>query len=732
MTWSNGERLYNLLPAIYRVRDDAQGEPLRTLLSVIEDELERIEADVEGLYDNWFIETCDEWVIPYIADLLGVRLLHPVNMAGVFSQRAYVANTLRYRRRKGTPAVLEQLARDTTGWPARVVEFFQRLGTSQHLNHIRLANLRTPNLRQTDELELVGTPFETVARTVEVRHITSNRGKYNIPHVGLFVWRLQPYAVTRGAARAVIDPAEDALGVRFTFNPLGMDAPLFNRPQTEAEITHLAEEINTPGPLRRRALYDDLEALRQALVENRTPHSRYFGDRPVLQIFLDGSDIAVSPAEILICDLSDWRQPPATIDYAVIQTDENGDQTKVTEARPITVAVDPHLGRLTVAVATPETVHVSYRYGFSSDVGGGPYNRQATLTTVTSVEQFGATVSKQDLADHTTLAAAIAAWAAAPQAAGVITILDSDTYVESLTVPMAVGRSLVIQAASGHCPLLRLTDGSPVPADLLITGGDGNGTALTLNGLWVEGAINVQPDSLEQLRLLHCTLTPGRQRALDGTPLHPDLPSVVASGPNIDFRLEVERTITGPLYLPANSDGLHATDSIIDALADERNAVAAEDGVGIGPPVTLERVTVIGQMAARQFDLISESIVTGRVIAERRQIGCIRFSYVPDGSRTPRRHRCQPDLALSGVTDPAAHANLRAGLIPIFTARNYGNPAYLQLSEQCADAIRTGAEDGAEMGVFHHLQQPQRAANLRTALDEYLPFGLEAGIIYVT
>ncbi|MEZ4734063.1 MAG: phage tail protein [Caldilineaceae bacterium] len=456
MTWSNGERLYNLLPAIYRVRDDAQGEPLRTLLSVIEGELERIEADIEGLYDNWFIETCDEWVIPYIADLLGVRLLHPVNTKGVFSQRAYVANTLRYRRRKGTPAVLEQLARDTTGWPARVVEFFQRLGTSQHLNHLRLDNLRTPNLRQTDELELVGTPFETVARTVEVRHIASNRGKYNIPHVGLFVWRLQPYAVTRGAARAVVDPPADAPGTQYTFNPFGLDAPLFNRPQTEAEITHLAEEINTPGPLRRRALYDDLEAVRQALVEDRTPRSRYFGDQPVLQIFLDGNETAVSPAEILICDLSDWRQPPATIDYTVIQTNEDGDQTKVTETRPITVAVDPHLGRITFpAAATHETVHVSYRYGFSSDVGGGPYNRQPTLATVTSIEQFGATVSKQQSADHTTLADAVAAWAAAPQAAGVITILDSDTYVEALTIPMTAGRSLVIQAASGHCPLLQ-------------------------------------------------------------------------------------------------------------------------------------------------------------------------------------------------------------------------------------------------------------------------------------
>jgi hypothetical protein len=46
--------------------------------------------------------------------------------------------------------------------------------------------------------------------------------------------------------------------------------------------------------------------------------------------------------------------------------------------------------------------------------------------------------------------------------------------------------------------------------------------------------------------------------------------------------------------------------------------------------------------------------------------------------------------------------------------------------------IATGAEDGSEMGAYCHLKQPQREANLRLRLEEYLPFGLEAGIIYVT
>jgi len=36
------------------------------------------------------------------------------------------------------------------------------------------------------------------------------------------------------------------------------------------------------------------------------------------------------------------------------------------------------------------------------------------------------------------------------------------------------------------------------------------------------------------------------------------------------------------------------------------------------------------------------------------------------------------------------------------------------------------------MGAFSHVKQPQRESNLRIRLDEYLPFGLQAGILYVT
>jgi len=143
-------------------------------------------------------------------------------------------------------------------------------------------------------------------------------------------------------------------------------------------------------------------------------------------------------------------------------------------------------------------------------------------------------------------------------------------------------------------------------------------------------------------------------------------------------------------------------------------------------------------------------IFSATVEAERRQEGCVRFSFVPPGSATPRRYRCQPDLEIKTQIEEAEKAAQAAGttltlaeqdairaeiegwLVPAFTSERYGQPAYAQLHLACPKQIVTGAEDGSEMGAFCHLKQPQREANLRLRLQEYLPFGLEPGLIVVT
>ena len=148
----DAKQLYELLPAIYRIRDAEQGEPLKALFEeAIAPLIATLEEDLAQAYDDQFIETCADWAVPYIGDLIGYRALHTV-VPKVSSPRAEVANTIAYRRRKGTASSLEQLARDVTGWDARVVEFFQLLATTQYLNHLRLGNLYAPDLRKWEPL----------------------------------------------------------------------------------------------------------------------------------------------------------------------------------------------------------------------------------------------------------------------------------------------------------------------------------------------------------------------------------------------------------------------------------------------------------------------------------------------------------------------------------------------------------------------------------------------------
>jgi hypothetical protein len=339
------------------------------------------------------------------------------------------------------------------------------------------------------------------------------------------------------------------------------------------------------------------------------------------------------------------------------------------------------------------------------------------------------------------LSEAVDAWNAQPAGTvGVIAIMDSHTYHENLTggrtINIPAGSQLMLVAADwpaeeipGSLGLTERNLGRLEPSGLrphlwgnisvhgTAAGESADAGELILDGLLTEGGLQVLEGNLGSLRLHHCTLVPG----LGSLTVNP---SASPGSQNDRLRVSLVRSMAGAISLPATVPELSIEDSIVDRPGDV--AISAP-----GAAVTINTSTILGRAEMRSLDA-SESIFSEPVVVERRQIGCVRFSHVPEGSRTPRRFRCQPDLALEGVTDPAEEASIRTRLTPLFTSDDYGNPAYLQLSLNGAGEIRTGAEDGSEMGVFNHLKQPQRAANLRAALDEYLPFGLEAGIIYVT
>jgi len=76
-------------------------------------------------------------------------------------------------------------------------------------------------------------------------------------------------------------------------------------------------------------------------------------------------------------------------------------------------------------------------------------------------------------------------------------------------------------------------------------------------------------------------------------------------------------------------------------------------------------------------------------------------------------------------------ADVLIHVVPQFASLSYPDPAYASLAATCATEISGGAEDGGEIGAWHFLQRQAREHALLLSLDEFLRFGLEAGLIYV-
>jgi hypothetical protein len=712
---TTSDKLYELLPVVYRLRDAEQGEPLRALMAIIGDELAAVEADITGLYENWFIETADDWVVPYIGDLLGVRGLNTIKTTA-FSQRAYVANTLFYRRRKGTAWILGKLAQDVTGWRALAVEYFQRLQTTQYMNHIRLFNF-VPDLRDTNRLDLLEGPFDTLPHTADVRHINNRRGKHNIRNIAIFLWRLQNYRLENAM------PRQAANGYGWHFSPLGNPAPLFNEPQGEGAFP----EQRVGAAIRPLDFFIDIRDYQKqyggdpAAPEN----SRYYGPARSIQIVADWT--AVTPNQIICKNLATWDRPPAGF-----------------------VGVDVSRGRITFATGEePDEVFVSCDYGFSADIGGGPYDRRDRMAEIVPgvIAELPVGAGKT----YDTLTAALADWADPTKfdsAPAVIRIYDSRTYDASATIELPKQGWLVIDAENGERPTL--IDAAPLKVAAPKNPATAeDAAALTVSGLVIEGSLEVSGKL--NLTITDCTLVPGQLLDEDGFPTYPKEPSLKVTGSDVeDLSVIINRSFVGALQMPEECQSLKVTDSLVDAStpkdadAPARAAIAATmTAASPGPVTTLERVTVFGEVFVKVLELASNVIFTANVRAERRQEGCVRYSHVPNGSETPRRFQCQPDLALAakskelGLSSPASlpadvYAETAWRVRPQFTSIHYGNPAYAQLAQVCAWEIRSGADDGSEMGAFSLLQQPHREANLRIALEEYLRFGLEAGIYFVT
>lgn len=754
MTTSKASQLYDLLPAVYR-EQDAEDYPLRALLAIIGEQADLVENDIRRLWDDLFIETCQPWVIPYIGELVSNDLLYDTSRirgddtaTGLFTDlngadlrplvaariRADVAKTIYYRRRKGVLPMLEELARDVTGWPAHAVEFFELLGWTQHLEHLRPQSGWT-DIRSIDRMDRVDGPFDEASHSVDVRHIDQLSGWHNIRNVGFFLWRLGSYPLKNVPARRAGRPW------RYHFSPLGNPAPLFSRERREGDESGLATELHVPAPIRPAFFHEDLVRFGK-LQAPRPDFTDLYGTSDDRSIAITRNGSYVTPEQIVCRRLDPW---PA--------------------ARPQgrVIALDVWRGRIAVGAGwgnATTSLDVSFHYGLSANLGGGTYRERRKWLVRPELPEMKYHVKEDGVAPsgtppitYTSLIDAINDWESLGQRDATITIRDSRTYDLPATITLKNDKWLAIEAADGERPVLK-TAPAGLSVDVLPPQPPSDPTregTLTLNGVVVEGHLHVTGD-LGRLRLLHATLVPGRRLKEDGTPDSADASLKVdahQAGRQINTQLKVDIafSITGALVIPEHASRLLVLDSIVDGVtvgARGGVSVSGPDG-GPGPVMNVERTTIFGEARVKLLEA-SETIFTGKVTAERTQEGCVRFSYLTPGSTTPRRYRCQPDLAVETTVKKALERNpalsqiekdrirdhIQSWLEPSFTARLYGQPAYGQLHLGCPLEIRTGGEDGGEMGAFNHRKQSQRESNLRIRLQEYLPFGLDAGFIYVT
>ena len=725
------DRLYDLLPLVHRTRDAEQGYPLRALLQVINEQVNLVDADIKRLYDNWFIETCEEEIVPLIGELVGNSLgqsnqnqtqlnENGLRTNGLLSARQSVARLMKLRRRKGTLAVLEEIVADVGGWPSRVVEFRNLVSGNQSVKYPDQQK-RSVDLRDNSALSLsTGRQIEPEIHShlspaeanhealvshgafdqnqysVDVRRINSRTspGRFNLNNLGLFVFRLKSFHVKKSRA------CRGAKDHWFSFNPLGVDGPLFSKVQREEESFQVAGEENLPLPIRRNAL---LEAEKKKFVSRN-----FYGEQKSLAIFAEewighpDEETPIPANQVIVADLSDW---------------------KAYEASEKTILIDPVLGRLVFHHRHyPKMgVLVSYHYGFPAKIGGGTYPRELSELEGSMVYRIGKSAGMD--VDFCSITDACNAWMEERPERAIFEIYDNETYSGQLNFQLFENQALQIRSANGCRPVLDLVGAGTIVGE--------PGSRLKLDGLTIAGAPLKIEGGLSEILVRHSTLAPRVGASF-----------VIA---NCNARVKILHSIVGTIQI--NQDevacepvNIEIADSIVDANGRDQEALGSSGMYSSEQPyaharlahacLNVLRSTIIGYVETFVLDLAQDSIFHGRVSVGNYQRGQMRFCYVdmtPQGddcSKTPKRFRCQPD--------EAQKSNDAVGMRPVFSSLRYGSPNYCQLDDNCALEIKEGAEDQSEMGVYHDLYEPQRRAMTQDRLNKFTPSDSKTTLIFAT
>ncbi|NMO15417.1 hypothetical protein HPC49_12790 [Pyxidicoccus fallax] len=210
------QRLYALLPALYRVQDEPPRgrEELRRFLEVLAGPLAVVRQNIEELHVDLFIDTASDEALSLLADMVGTRLLFP----NADANRRDVRGTVAWRRRKGTPAMLQEMAEELAEQLVVLMEGWKHVAVTQDLDLLRpervLPDVRSPLLSETST-----GPLDATHHAVDVRAVSWTTGRYHPRHVTHWLHPTRMFPVERGTAAYVGDHGDPTA----SNNPGGMD-----------------------------------------------------------------------------------------------------------------------------------------------------------------------------------------------------------------------------------------------------------------------------------------------------------------------------------------------------------------------------------------------------------------------------------------------------------------------------------------------------------------------------
>jgi hypothetical protein len=707
------EKLWQWVPEAYRDEDGLATNPdvLRSFIELFAEQAAVLRRSQDRLWDDQFIDICDDWAVPYLGDLLGTRLVSALNLRG---RRIDVAKTIYYRRRKGTLRVLEELINDIAGWDGKVVEMFRRLARARHgldpapgPSTGRFTGTPpggTADLRNPRGSTLAESPFDEYAHTPDVRR----RGLYAIPKLAFYLFRVPAWEVEG------VTPAAGPNPDTRLFDPSGRDIPLFQPRQRTADWDEWRSlrEWEVPAPMKCRVLGDEeflitldlIESLQQNLSLSNAAAAdlrRYAGVRFHEARFRQALQALPSSAEILgpiifpalrrnalASDCGHAGLLPVAFEVELSPANParteriaSGDLENWNATAPDRdVIVDPERGRIRYLNGPPAPdSRVRYHYGFPVPIGAGTWDRSPAEPSIT-LPTGGGPIAPNAI-----------------PGSGVVEVADSSSYT---AFPDVTGISeLTIQAADQQRPYLRAAG-----PDLLFDSTGTTGASLVLDALWIGGDTSIDlvlAGDYDVVTLQCVTLDPGGSDAMGnaiGTV------RLVVRG-NVS-QLRIESSILSGVVAEVGStlEEIVIQDSILQT---ELTAPASK--------ATLNRVTIFGAVHVNRLDA-SEVLLTAIADVTDTQNGCFRFSSAPPGSRVPHPYE-------SHFLSDSTH---------FFVSRRFGDPRYAQLSETAPDGLQTGAEDGSEIGAYSALRNPIKLASLKHKVEEFSPFGTIATYVFET